>query len=39
MANNYYDIETRREKDYRKLRTRNPICLVVDIVIIQQHWN
>jgi len=27
MTNKYQDEETRREKDFRRLRTRNPICL------------
>ena len=27
MTNKYQDEETRREKDYRRLRTRNPICV------------
>jgi len=27
MTNNYHDEETRREKDYQRLRTRNPICV------------
>lgn len=27
MTNKYQDEETRREKDYHRLRTRNPICV------------
>lgn len=27
MTNTYQDQDTRREKDFRRLRTRNPICV------------